>query len=194
MSWEIAIGMLALVYGGFSYTKETHETRIGPLELSVKDKETVDVPVWAGIGTIVVGGFLLLLPGRASHDGSDREDPVGEVRHDLRVGEEAPVEAAVVAEERDAERLAAAPRRLEPRPGSRRRGRRRSRLAFADPPRDVSSQRDALALRSLGGADWCLTAGGSERDRSKRLERNREGFSLRRRRRQKRIRGHYPAR
>src|SRR5205085_449234 len=58
----IAAGALGLVYGGFSYTKETHEAKIGPLELSVKDKETVNVPVWAGVGAIVVGGLLLLVP------------------------------------------------------------------------------------------------------------------------------------
>ena len=58
----IAAGTLGLVYGGFSYTKETHEAKIGPLELSVKDKETVNVPGWAGVGAIVVGGLLLLVP------------------------------------------------------------------------------------------------------------------------------------
>ena len=58
----IAAGILGLVYGGFSYTKQTHEAKIGSLELSVKDKETVNVPVWAGVGAIVVGGLLLLVP------------------------------------------------------------------------------------------------------------------------------------
>ena len=58
----ITAGILGLVYGGFSYTKETHEAKIGPLELSVKDKETVNVPVWAGVGAIVAGGVLLLVP------------------------------------------------------------------------------------------------------------------------------------
>jgi hypothetical protein len=58
----IAAGTLGLAYGKFSYTKETHEAKIGPLELSVKDKETVNVPVWAGVGAIVVGGLLLLVP------------------------------------------------------------------------------------------------------------------------------------
>ena len=58
----IAAGILGLVYGGFSYTKETHEAKIGSLELSVKDKETVNIPVWAGVGAIVVGGLLLLVP------------------------------------------------------------------------------------------------------------------------------------
>jgi uncharacterized membrane protein len=54
-------GILGLVYGGFSYTKDTHEAKIGPLELSVKDKERVNIPVWAGVGVIVVGGILLVV-------------------------------------------------------------------------------------------------------------------------------------
>ena len=58
----IAAGILGLVYGKFSYTTETHEAKIGSLELSMKDKETVNVPVWAGVGAIVIGGALLLIP------------------------------------------------------------------------------------------------------------------------------------
>jgi len=46
----IVAGVLGLVYGSFSYTKETHEAKLGPLELSVSDKQTVNVPVWAGVG------------------------------------------------------------------------------------------------------------------------------------------------
>jgi len=56
----IAAGVLALVYGGFSYTKVSHEAKIGPIELSIKDKETVNVPVWAGVGAIVIGALLVL--------------------------------------------------------------------------------------------------------------------------------------
>ncbi len=55
----IVAGILGLVYGSFSYTKETHDAKLGPIELSVKDKQTVNVPVWAGVGAIVVGGVLL---------------------------------------------------------------------------------------------------------------------------------------
>ena len=58
----IVAGILGLLYGGFSYTRETHQAKIGPLELSVKDKERVNVPVWAGVGAIVVGGLLLVVP------------------------------------------------------------------------------------------------------------------------------------
>lgn len=56
----IGAGILGLMYGSFSYTKETHETTLGPLKLSVAEKQTVNVPVWAGVGAIVIGGVLLL--------------------------------------------------------------------------------------------------------------------------------------
>lgn len=57
----IAAGVIALVYGGFTYTKSSHDAKIGPLELSIRDKETVNVPVWAGVGSIVVGGLLFFV-------------------------------------------------------------------------------------------------------------------------------------
>ena len=60
----ILAGILGLVYRGFSYTKETHEAKIGPLELQLKEKETVNIPVWAGVGAIIVGAALLLVPAR----------------------------------------------------------------------------------------------------------------------------------
>jgi hypothetical protein len=62
----IAGGVLGLVYGSFSYTKETHEAKLGPIELSVKDKRTINIPVWAGIGAIVIGSALLLLGSKKS--------------------------------------------------------------------------------------------------------------------------------
>jgi hypothetical protein len=57
----IVAGGLALAYGGFSYTKETHKAEIGPLKLTVQEKEQVNVPVWAGIGAIVAGVVLLAM-------------------------------------------------------------------------------------------------------------------------------------
>lgn len=60
----IVAGALALGYGSFSYTKESHQTKVGPIEFSIKDTETVNVPVWAGVGAIVIGGLLLLVGGR----------------------------------------------------------------------------------------------------------------------------------
>ncbi len=62
----IVVGVLGLAYGGFTYTKATHEAKLGPIELSIKDKQTVNVPVWAGVGAIVIGGALLLFGGRKS--------------------------------------------------------------------------------------------------------------------------------
>jgi len=56
----IAVGVLALIYGGFSYISDTHTTDLGLFKLTFQDKERVHVPVWAGIGTIVIGSALLL--------------------------------------------------------------------------------------------------------------------------------------
>lgn len=60
----IVAGVLGLGYGSFSYTKQTHDVKMGPIEMSVKEKETINVPVWAGVGTIALGAALLLLGGR----------------------------------------------------------------------------------------------------------------------------------
>ncbi len=60
----IVAGALGLVYVGFSYTKSTQNLKLGPIELSVKEKETVNVPMWAGIGAIVLGGVLLVVGGK----------------------------------------------------------------------------------------------------------------------------------
>jgi uncharacterized membrane protein YdcZ (DUF606 family) len=61
----IVAGVLALMYGGFSYTKETHQAQLGPLKLVVKDQQTVNVPMWAGVVAIAVGGALLVFGGKA---------------------------------------------------------------------------------------------------------------------------------
>jgi uncharacterized membrane protein YidH (DUF202 family) len=60
----IVLGVLGLAYGGFSYTKDTTVVKLGPLEVSAKEKQTVNVPVWTGIGAVVVGGLLLVLGGK----------------------------------------------------------------------------------------------------------------------------------
>lgn len=56
----IVAGVLGLAYGSFSYTKETHDVKLGPIQLSVKEKQDVNIPVWAGVAAIVVGGLLLV--------------------------------------------------------------------------------------------------------------------------------------
>lgn len=60
----VVVGILGLAYGGFSYDKETVGAKLGPLELKVTEKKTVNVPMWAGIGAIVAGGLLLALGSR----------------------------------------------------------------------------------------------------------------------------------
>jgi len=62
----IAAGVIALVYGGFSYTKETDVVKLGGLELSVKEKQNVNIPIWGGVGAIVLGGALLLFGSKRS--------------------------------------------------------------------------------------------------------------------------------
>ena len=60
----IIAGVLGLVYGGFSYTKDTTVVKLGPLEVSAKEKQTVNVPMWTGVGAIVIGGLLLVFGGK----------------------------------------------------------------------------------------------------------------------------------
>ena len=56
----IVAGALGLIYGGFTYTQNTHEAKLGPIELTVKDQKTVNMPLWAGLGAIAAGAFLLI--------------------------------------------------------------------------------------------------------------------------------------
>jgi TRAP-type C4-dicarboxylate transport system permease small subunit len=60
----IVAGALGLAYGGFSYTKDTTVVKLGPIEVTAKENKTVNVPMWAGIGAIVVGGLLLAVGGK----------------------------------------------------------------------------------------------------------------------------------
>jgi uncharacterized membrane protein len=53
-------GVLGLLYGSFSYTKDTHDLKIGPLALSIEEKKTVNIPIWLGVGAVVMGGLLLV--------------------------------------------------------------------------------------------------------------------------------------
>lgn len=60
----IVVGTLGLAYGGFSYTKDTTVVKLGSVELTAKEKETVNIPMWAGIAAIFAGGLLLVAGGR----------------------------------------------------------------------------------------------------------------------------------
>ena len=60
----IVAGIAGVVFSSFSFTKETHELKLGPVELSVKEKQSVDIPTWASVSVIVVGGLLVAFGGR----------------------------------------------------------------------------------------------------------------------------------
>jgi len=60
----IVVGIVGLVYGRFVYTKETHEASLGSVEISIQEKRAVNVPLWAGVAAVVVGGALLFVPSK----------------------------------------------------------------------------------------------------------------------------------
>jgi drug/metabolite transporter (DMT)-like permease len=62
----LVLGVLGLVLGSFTYTKERHEAEIGPLEISVEDTERVNIPQWASIAAVVAGAGLLVFGGRGT--------------------------------------------------------------------------------------------------------------------------------
>gem|GEM_PF-305852 len=62
----IVAGIVGLMYGAFGHTGETHKTKLGSLELSIQEKRTVNVPLWTGVGALLVGGALLLVPHKKS--------------------------------------------------------------------------------------------------------------------------------
>lgn len=62
----IIAGLLGLAYGRFSYTRDTQQAKLGPLELTIKDTQTIDIPVWAGVAAVVAGGGLLLFASKKS--------------------------------------------------------------------------------------------------------------------------------
>lgn len=61
----IIAGVLGLAYGGVTYTKDTHDAKIGPLELSISERETVNIPIWLGAAAVIGGVLLLVVRSRA---------------------------------------------------------------------------------------------------------------------------------
>ena len=57
----IVAGILGLLYGSYTYTQSSHDLKMGNVEFSVKDKRTINIPVWAGVGAIGVGALLLFV-------------------------------------------------------------------------------------------------------------------------------------
>jgi hypothetical protein len=64
----LIVGALGLAYGGFSYTRETHQVDIGPMHMSVSERQRVNVPIWGGVGALLIGGLLLVV-GRSGGNG-----------------------------------------------------------------------------------------------------------------------------
>ncbi len=60
----VVAGILGLIYGGFTYPKETHRASVGPLDMSVTESASISIPLWAGVGAIVIGGGLLVFGGK----------------------------------------------------------------------------------------------------------------------------------
>lgn len=58
----IAVGVIGLAYGGFTYTRSTSKTQIGPMDIVMHDRERVNIPIWAGVAAIGIGVGLLLVP------------------------------------------------------------------------------------------------------------------------------------
>jgi hypothetical protein len=61
----LVAGILGLAYGGFTYTKNTHEAKLGPIEMTVKDKEHVNIPMWVGLAAVGAGAAMLLVPAKS---------------------------------------------------------------------------------------------------------------------------------
>jgi hypothetical protein len=61
----ILAGIAGLLYGQFTYTKATHEAKLGPIDLSVKEKKTVNIPLWTSLAVIAAGVLLLIVPKRS---------------------------------------------------------------------------------------------------------------------------------
>lgn len=62
----IIAGILGLIYGSFTYPTDKHEGKLGPIEVTIKDNKTVNIPIWAGVVAIVLGGVLMFVGNRKS--------------------------------------------------------------------------------------------------------------------------------
>ena len=68
----LAIGIVALAYRGFSYTKTTREAKLGPFEVTLNERERVEIPTWLGAGLAIAGGALLAWGGGRRRKTEDR--------------------------------------------------------------------------------------------------------------------------
>ena len=56
----VVIGLAGFFTGGFSFTKDTTAAKIGPIELTVQEKESVNIPQWLSLGAIALGAVVLV--------------------------------------------------------------------------------------------------------------------------------------
>ena len=59
-------GAAGFFTGGFSFTKDRTAAKLGPLELTVTEKESVNIPQWLSLGAIVLGAVVFVMGARKS--------------------------------------------------------------------------------------------------------------------------------
>ncbi|WP_411883680.1 hypothetical protein [Polaromonas sp. YR568] len=57
----IVLGLAGFFTGGFSFTKDTTAAKVGPIQLTVKEKESVNIPQWLSLGAVVLGAVVLVI-------------------------------------------------------------------------------------------------------------------------------------
>lgn len=57
----LIVGLLTMIYGGISYTRKTHEAKLGALTISIQEKQTVYIPIWVGLISMIAGGTVLMI-------------------------------------------------------------------------------------------------------------------------------------
>ena len=57
----IVLGLAGFFTGGFSFTKDTTAAKLGPVQLTVKEKESVNIPQWLSLGAVVLGAVVLVV-------------------------------------------------------------------------------------------------------------------------------------
>lgn len=58
----LVLGIVGVVYNRVTYTKEKDTAKLGPLAVSVENKETVVIPQWLSVATLAVGAAMALAP------------------------------------------------------------------------------------------------------------------------------------
>ena len=62
----LALGIVALIYGGITYNRERTVLDVGPLKATTTEKKTLPLPPIAGGIAVIAGVLLLVLPAKRS--------------------------------------------------------------------------------------------------------------------------------